>query len=53
MEADPMNLVPAIGSINAQRSNYSFSVIGGEKRQFGTCDFEISNRKAEPKEEIR
>lgn len=53
MEAAPLNLVPSIGSINALRSNYSFSIIEWEKREFGICDMEIENKKAEPKKEIR
>jgi len=48
MEADMHNLVPAIGEINGLRSNYSFAMIPGEKREFGKCDMEIENRKAEP-----
>ena len=53
MQADIYNLVPAIWSINALRSNYSFSIIEWEKRKFWTCDMEIENNKAEPKEDIR
>jgi deoxyribonuclease I len=48
MESDMYNLVPAIGEINGLRSNYSFAMIPGEKRQFGKCDMEIEDRKAEP-----
>ena len=53
MQADMYNLVPAIGQINALRSNYSYSMIPGEPRQFGACDMEIEDRKAEPRPEIR
>ena len=53
MEADLYNLVPSVGEINALRSNYSFAMIPGEKREFGKCDMEIENRKAEPKPDIR
>jgi deoxyribonuclease-1 len=53
MESDLYNLVPAIGEINGLRSNYSFAMIPGEKREFGTCDMEIENRKAEPRPEVR
>jgi deoxyribonuclease-1 len=53
MESDLYNLVPAIGEINGLRSNYSFAMISGEKREFGTCDMEIENRKAEPRPEVR
>jgi deoxyribonuclease-1 len=47
-EADLHNLVPAIGAINATRSNYPFvpSIIG-EKREWGRCDIEIENHRVE------
>jgi len=35
------------------RSNYSFDMIPGEIREFGECDMEISDRKAEPRENVR
>ena len=53
MQCDLYNLVPAIGQINALRSNYSYAMIPGEPRQFGACDMEIEDRKAEPRPEIR
>ncbi len=53
MQADLYNLTPAIGQINALRSNYSYAMIPGEKRIFGPCDMEIEKRKAEPRAEIR
>lgn len=53
MESDMYNLVPAVGKINALRSNYSFGMIPGEKREFGSCDMEIESRKAEPPPEKR
>jgi len=55
MEADLMNLVPAIGEINGNRSNYSFSMLEGEPRVYGACDFEVDfkARKAEPAPEVR
>jgi len=53
MEADLYNLVPAIGEINGLRSNYSFTMITGEPRIFGKCDFEILKRTVEPTESIR
>jgi len=55
MEADLMNLVPAIGEINGNRSNYSFTMLEGEPRVYGTCDFEVDfkARKAEPAPEVR
>ena len=53
MESDLHNLVPAVGEINADRSNYTFTVIPGELREYGMCDMEIENRKAEPPAEVR
>jgi len=51
MEADRINLVPAIGQVNALRSNYRYYEIPGEKRKFGKCDIEIEGRKFEPPED--
>ena len=53
MEADMYNLVPAVGELNGLRSNFSFGMIPGEKREFGNCDMEIENRKTEPPPEKR
>lgn len=53
MEADLYNLLPSLGELNAARSNYPFGEIGGEPRAFGRCDFEVENRVAEPRREIR
>jgi deoxyribonuclease-1 len=53
MQADMHNLVPAIGEVNGLRSNYSFAMIPGEKRRFGSCDMEIESKKAEPPPEVR
>jgi len=53
MEADLYNLVPAIGEVNGNRSNYSMAIIPGEVREYGGCDVEISERKVEPTEGIR
>lgn len=49
-EADLMNLVPAIGEINGDRSNFRFGMIEGEARHYGQCDMEIDfkQRIAEP-----
>ena len=53
MESDMYNLVPAVGEIKRLRSSYSYAIISGEKREFGECDIEIENRKAEPSPDIR
>jgi deoxyribonuclease-1 len=42
MEADMHNLVPVIGEINGDRSNYPYSLIKGEKRIYGKPDVEVS-----------
>lgn len=48
MEADIYNLVPAIGSVNALRSNFSMSEIGGTKKLICNTELVISNRKIMP-----
>ncbi|RXJ79342.1 endonuclease [Arcobacter sp. F2176] len=56
MEADMHNLVPAIGELNADRSNFRYGIIEGEKRAYGKdIDFEVDfkARRAEPKDDIR
>lgn len=52
---DLMNLVPAIGEINADRSNYQFAMIKQEKSKYGACDFEVdrSNKTVEPPLNVR
>ena len=53
IEGDLWNLLPSIGELNGQRSNYSPTEISGEAREYGTCDFEISDRKVEPPEDMK
>ena len=53
MEADLYNLQPTIGEINQQRQNFKMSIIPGEKRNFGKCDFEVQNKFVEPSPNIR
>ena len=48
MQADMHNLFPAIGAVNAMRSNYNFTMLPTVKSEFGSCDMRIDNRKAEP-----
>jgi len=54
MEADMHNLVPAIGEINGDRSNYRYGMIEGEERLYGKVDIEIdfSKRRVEPRPKI-
>lgn len=53
MQADMHNLFPAIGAVNAMRSNYNFQILPDQKSGFGSCDFRVDNRKAEPPEQSR
>lgn len=55
MESDLHNLVPALGEVNADRSNYRYAVLVGEATQYGACDAEtdFKGRKFEPREEVR
>lgn len=53
IEADLYNLFPEIGELNADRSNYRYGIIEGEVRNYGSCDFEVEDRIAEPRPEIR
>jgi deoxyribonuclease-1 len=54
MEADMHNLVPAIGEINGDRSNFRYGMIEGEERVYGKVNMEIafSKKKAEPQESV-
>lgn len=54
-EADMYNLVPAIGEVNGDRSNYRFGMLEGEIRRYSQCDFEVEfkQRVVEPNPEIR
>jgi len=55
MEADLHNLVPAIGELNGDRSNFKFTMMPGEPRAYGKCDFEVDfkSKSAEPPENVR
>ncbi|MDM8565107.1 endonuclease [Candidatus Halobeggiatoa sp. HSG11] len=49
VEGDLHNLVPALGEVNGNRSNYPpVENIRGESREYGNCDVEISRKKFEP-----
>lgn len=52
---DLNNLVPAVGELNGDRSNYSFAIIEGEKRTYGQCNFEVDFKvkTTEPPENVR
>lgn len=53
MQADMHNLFPAIGAVNALRSNYNFTMLPQEPSDFGSCDMKIDSRKAEPPVQAR
>jgi deoxyribonuclease-1 len=55
MVSDLHNLVPAVGELNGDRSNFSFNMLEGEARAYGACDFEVDHtlRKAEPMPGVR
>ena len=53
MQADMFNLYPAIGAVNALRSNYNFTMLPAVKSDFGSCAMKIDSRKAEPPEIAR
>lgn len=40
---DPNNLFPAVGEVNADRSNHPYGEIPGEERIYGACDAEITS----------
>lgn len=53
MQADMYNLFPAIGAVNAMRSNYNFTMLPQTPPSFGSCAMKVENRKAEPPEGAR
>lgn len=52
---DLFNLVPAVGEVNGQRSDFNWGMIPGEKREFGACNFEVDSsiRRVEPPESVQ
>tara|TARA_B100001059_G_C17815171_1_gene574739 strand:+ start:1482 stop:2180 length:699 start_codon:yes stop_codon:yes gene_type:complete len=50
MEGDMHNLVPSIGEVNGDRSNYRFSDWNGTALQYGQCDIvvDFKGRKVQP-----
>tara|TARA_R110001583_G_scaffold138880_1_gene290628 strand:+ start:50839 stop:51576 length:738 start_codon:yes stop_codon:yes gene_type:complete len=53
MQSDMFNLYPAIGAVNALRSNYNFTMLPAVKSDFGSCGMKIDARKAEPPKAAR
>ena len=49
MQADMYNLYPAIGAVNALRSNYNFQLLDADTPStFGSCEMKIVDKKVEP-----
>ena len=53
MQSDMYNLVPAIGAVNALRSNYNFRPLPEASSDFGSCEMKIEDQKAEPPAQSR
>jgi len=55
IEGDMHNLVPAVGEVNGDRSNYKYGMIEGEARVYGACDAEVNfkAKRFEPAPHIR
>ena len=53
MQADLYNLYPAIGAVNAVRSNYRFTMLPDAASSFGSCPMKVSGRAVEPPEYTR
>ena len=55
MEADMHNLVPAIGELNNDRSNFRYQMISGEPRAYGrkvNMEIDFQQRTAEPPDNV-
>ncbi|MCQ4317767.1 deoxyribonuclease [Stutzerimonas zhaodongensis] len=54
-EADLHNLVPSIGEVNGDRSNYSFAWLPQQPTQYGACPLvvDFKARKAMPRQKVR
>ncbi|WP_233075714.1 endonuclease [Paraglaciecola chathamensis] len=52
---DINNLVPAVGELNGDRSNFQYANITGEERAYGACDFEVDYKTdtAEPADSVK
>ncbi|MFI3272593.1 MAG: endonuclease [Pseudomonadota bacterium] len=48
MQADMHNIYPAIGAVNALRSNYDFTLLPDKENDFGMCPMKVNGHKAEP-----
>lgn len=48
MQADMYNLFPAIGAVNAVRSNKQYSALPGSESAFGSCPAKVDGNRFEP-----
>ena len=48
MLCDMYNLYPAIGAVNAIRSNIAYDELENEKSSFGSCPFKVGKNQVEP-----
>ena len=48
MQADMYNLFPAIGTVNAVRSNKQYSALPGSASAFGSCPAKVDGKRFEP-----
>lgn len=53
MQADMYNLYPAIGAVNALRSNDNYAMLPGVPASFGSCAVKVAGNKVEPPEHAR
>ncbi|MGR5555815.1 endonuclease [Vibrio fortis] len=53
MQSDLYNLFPAIGSVNALRSNHKFGMLPHAESDFGSCDMRIDKKTVQPPEPAR
>lgn len=53
MQSDLYNLYPAIGAVNALRSNFNYALLPDVPVTFGSCPMKVSGNRAEPPEYTR
>lgn len=55
MEGDMHNLQPAVGEVNADRSNFRFSEFTKKFNQYGKCEFatDFKKRQVQPRKEVK
>lgn len=53
LEADLHNLWPSVGSINKIRGATAYGMVAGEPREYGSCDFEKADKRAEPRDAVK